>query len=229
MKKFASTLLAVSCLSVIPVGAQTITQWTFESSVPAGTGAAIGSIAAENGVGTASGLHASAATTYSSPAGNGSTHSFSANTWATGDYFQFQSSTVGFSNISLSFDQTSSGTGPKFFDLAYSTDGSTFTTFVSQNTVLANSSPNAWSVGTAVPAANFYYDLSSVAALNNASSVYFRLIENSGTTSASGGVLGTGGTDRVDNFTLAVVPEPSTFALIGLGGAGLLAFRRRKN
>ncbi|HCL91439.1 MAG TPA: VPLPA-CTERM sorting domain-containing protein, partial [Verrucomicrobia subdivision 3 bacterium] len=38
-----------------------------------------------------------------------------------------------------------------------------------------------------------------------------------------------GGTGRIDNFTVTatMIPEPSALALVGLGVAGLVAFRRR--
>src|SRR5882724_206108 len=96
--------------------AQIAAQWTFESSFGSitGTSTTLGGLSPETGAGTASGVHASAAT-WSSPAGNGSAHSFSVNTWAVGDYFQFQTSTLGLNNILVSFDQTSSGTGPRDF------------------------------------------------------------------------------------------------------------------
>src|SRR5581483_11130067 len=206
MKKLASGALLAAFAFVAPSHAQTIAQWTFETSVPA----TAGPFSPEVGSGSATGSHAGAAT-FSSPAGNGSSHSFSANTWATGDYYQFQVSTVGFSNIGISYDQTSSNTGPKFWDLQYSTDGVSFTTFVSQYTVLANAAPNnTWSAGTPHPEFGFSDDLSSVAALNNAANVYFRITEDSGTTSANGGTLAPAGTDRVDNFTVYVAPEPRT-------------------
>src|SRR5690242_12730327 len=85
----------------------TIAQWTFETSAPAGTGTSINNIEPEVGSGTTSSVHAASATAYSSPAGNGSAHSLSANNWATGDYIQFHASTAGFSSISISYDQTS--------------------------------------------------------------------------------------------------------------------------
>jgi hypothetical protein len=225
MKKLASGALLAAFAFVAPSHAQTIAQWTFETSVPA----TAGPFSPEVGSGSATGSHAGAAT-FSSPAGNGSSHSFSANTWATGDYYQFQVSTVGFSNIGISYDQTSSNTGPKFWDLQYSTDGVSFTTFVSQYTVLANAAPNnTWSAGTPHPEFGFSDDLSSVAALNNAANVYFRITEDSGTTSANGGTLAPAGTDRVDNFTVYVAPEPQS--LFVLGGFGILVWnflRRRK-
>ena len=208
--------------------AQTITKWTFETSQPAGTAATL-SASPEIGTGTGSGVHASSATVYSSPAGNGSTHSFSANTWAVGDYWQFQSSTLGFEHISVSYDQVSSATGPGLFDFSYSIDGTSFTTLSSGYTVLANATPNpVWNTTTASSIYTFTYDLSSIAALDNANTVYFRLTDSS-TTSANGGTVATAGTSRVDNFTISVVPEPHSAALM-LGGMLLVGWQmvRRK-
>jgi hypothetical protein len=70
-----------------------------------------------------------------------------------------------------------------------------------------------------------------VTALNNASTVYFRLIDNS-TTSASGGTVASTATDRIDNFTITAtpqaVPEPASFALFGLGALAVAGTRRFK-
>jgi hypothetical protein len=226
MKKTA-LLGIVALASVASTQAQTtIAQWTFETSAPV----TAGPVSPEVGSGSALGLHAGAAT-YSSPAGNGSAKSFSANTWAVGDYWQFQVSTVGFSNIGISYDQVGSGTGPGSFDLTYSTDGVNFSTFVAAYTVLANTSPNAWSATPAnhITSTTFFDDFSSVLSLNNASTVYFRIVDHS-TLSTAGGTVAAAGTDRIDNFTvLADVPEPGTLALTGLGLASLLVLRRRKS
>jgi hypothetical protein len=49
--------------------------------------------------------------------------------------------------------------------------------------------------------------------------------------SANGGTVGTGGTDRVDNFVVSAspVPEPSSLALGLIGGfAWLVALRRKR-
>ena len=175
------------------------------------------------------GLHAGA-TVYSSPAGNSSAHSFSSTLWAVGDYYQFEVSTAGLANVKLSWDQTSSNTGPRDFVLQYSTNGTSFTTFGSQYSVLANGAPNTpWTSvpGTPNPAYTFTQDLSSLTALNNAATVYFRFTDNS-TVSANGGAVGTGGTDRVDNVTVTGVPEPGSIVLAALGAVGLvMALRRR--
>jgi hypothetical protein len=111
----------------------TISQWTFETSLPATAGPYV----AELGVspGSALGFHAGTAT-YSSPLGNGSSHSFSANTWAVNDYWQFSVSTLNYQNIVVSWDQVSSPTGPGTFELFWSTDDSSFTPLGSDYSVL---------------------------------------------------------------------------------------------
>jgi hypothetical protein len=114
--------------------------------------------------------------------------------------------------------------------LAYSTDGSTFYNFTSY-TVLANAAPNTpWSVAIYNSAYTFNFNLSSISALNNQSTIFIRLVDNS-TVSANGGGVGTGGTDRVDNFLVSAspVPEPSSLALGLFGGCALLAALRRKS
>ncbi len=204
----------------------TIAKWTFESvgTIPAGT--TVTGIVPEVGTGSGGGSHVSALTAWTTPVGNGSAKAFSANNWAIGDYWQFQVSTVGFTKIGLSYDQTSSSTGPRDFSLSYSTDGSTFTPF-SSYIVLANSAPiGPWVSATNNPSFTVTADFSAVTALDNAATVYFRVTDTS-TTSASGGTVGTGGTDRLDNFTVTSIPEPTTMALLGLGAAAMLL--RRKN
>ena len=94
-----------------------------------------------------------------------------------GDYYQVLVSTVGFTNINLSFNQYSSGTGPRDFAVKYSTDGSTFTqfaTYMSGNAV--------WTTNT--------FDLSAITALANASAVYIRLVDNSTNAANGTGIVG---------------------------------------
>jgi hypothetical protein len=210
-----------------PAHAAVIATWTFETSQPAQDNTAtLGPISPEIGAGVAAAVHVSSATDYSTPAGNGSSHSFNSNTWAVGDHYQFQVSTAGLSGIFFEFDQTRSATGPGTWDFQYSTDGTAFTTFLNDYTVLENAP--AWSsAGARQSAYTFSLDLSGVPALNNDSSVFFRITAASAPSSSVG-------TARVDNVSIssadpiAVVPEPSTLALFSLatlGGAGLL--RRR--
>lgn len=187
MKKLI-VLTAAVVLSLIvsqAYAATLITDWTFETSLPTGTSSTI-TLVAETGTGTAIGSHASATTAWSNPVGNGSSDSWSSNQFAVGDYYEFQTSTVGFGTISLSWDQTSSNTGPRDFILQYSLNGTSFTTSGAQYSVLPNAG-NFWTAGT------HYQEYSTTrsgisTSLDNQSVVYFRLVVNS-TTSAIGASL----------------------------------------
>lgn len=231
MKKlFVSVVL--SSLALAATRADTLANWTFESSftyINGTTNFALSGLAAELGSGTASGWHASTAT-WSSPAGNGSSHSFSVNTWALGDYFEFQVNTLGFTDIIVSYDQTRSSTGPATFTFSYGTDGVNFTPFLVDYTVLNNATvvgPPAtapWSATTARQSVyTFSFDLSSITTLKNSPTVFFRVTDDTATGAA-------GGTVRIDNFLVSAsaVPEPSTLALGLVGGFACLVALRRK-
>jgi hypothetical protein len=209
--KYVLSCLACFLLASHAAFAQTtIAKWTFETSQPGvvtlpavpGAGVYLTNIVAEIGSGTASGLHFGGfgTTTYSSPAGNGSSHSFSSNGWTNdpGDFYQFAVSTIGYQSIAVSFDHVGSGTGPGRFYLAYSSDGVTFTQFGSIYNV---TNVPSWSAATATALTSYSFDLSSITALTNAPVVYFRLV-NATNTSASGATVASAGTSRVDNFAV---------------------------
>jgi len=221
-------LLAVALVfaSAGSAAAANIATWTFETSVPT----TAGPLAPEVGAGSATGFH-SGSSAYSNPVGNGSAESFSSTNWLVGDYYQFQVSTVGMTGISISWDQTSSNTGPKDFQLQYSTNGTTFSPIVDYS-VLANNTPNpVWNGTTYNAIYTSALNLSAFTALDNAASIYLRLTNNT-TVSANGGTVASTGTDRVDNVTImgSPVPEPSSLALVGCGAAGAAAMvvRRRR-
>jgi fibronectin-binding autotransporter adhesin len=201
-----ATAMVAAFLLCGEASAAVIADWTFETTQPA----TAGPFSPETGAGSALGNHAGAST-YSTPAGNGSSHSFSSNTWSVGDYYQFEVSAQSFQNLSVSFDQTSSNTGPKNFSLEYSTDGTNFTVFNGTGgtySVQPNSAPNtAWNATTYNPLYTFSDNLSTVTALNNASTVYLRLLDNSMTSAGTaGGTVAPAGTDRVDNFVINGTP-----------------------
>jgi hypothetical protein len=212
--------------------AATIAGWTFETSPPGGAGtqvagATFGPQAADIGTGSASGVHAGSTSQWSNPAGNGSNESFSSNVWAAGDYYEFQVNSTGLEDIMVSFDQTRSGTGPNFFDITYSADGTNFTSAGSYT--LAGTT---WSTASAatVPGNSFSFDLSTVSALENDPSIFIRLV-NTSSLNATGGTLPTAGTSRLDNvfITGTPIPEPAALGLMSVAAAaGMVRNRSRK-
>lgn len=146
-----------------------------------------------------SGNHVSAASSWINSGGNGSLTSLSGNNWAIGDYYQFQTSTLGFSAVYVALDQTGSNTGPRDFQLSYSLDGTNFTNFGS---VYSLTNATAWSSTIYKPEHTRSFDLSSVAGIAGQSVVYFRTTVATNS-SISGTTIGTGGTSRVDNFSVS--------------------------
>jgi hypothetical protein len=198
--------------------AGTIANWTFETSIPL----TAGPHAAEVGSGAATGVHAGAAT-YSSPAGNGSAHSFSSNTWAIGDYYQFTASSIGVSDLAIAWDETRSSTGPASFEVQYTTNGSTYQALPIALVPAYVVPAINWSAGTpdATGTTSFTRILQTIPGLNNDATIGFRLVATSAPTSAAG-------TNRVDNFRiLSDVPEPCSLLLVLCGMAGFGLARRR--
>ena len=192
MKRF---LLFISLSFLFVGGVQSqIAQWTFETSVPV----TAGPHAAEVGTGSCLGFHSSPSVVYSNPTGNGSAESFSSNFWAVNDYYQFQTSTSLYTAIQIEFDHTGSNTGPRDFEIFYSTDNITYTT----TGITYQLTNETWSSGSHNSASHRSYDFSSITALNNQANIYFRLVDIS-TTSINNGTVATTGTSRVDNFTIS--------------------------
>jgi hypothetical protein len=211
-------------MSAMAWGQVTTASWSFDAVIATNTGTSPtvtgGSATADAGILTSgssfTALHASASTVWSEPTGSPG-KALSSTYWATGDYFQFLFSTTGYTSINLSWMQYGSGTGPKNFKVQYSTDGSTFTDATGTNSTYALAAASTWYTMT--------LDLSSVTALNNQSTVYIRLVDNS-TTSIANGTVGTSGTDRVDNFkaigTAPIHDGDGTAILLNAIGSGNL-------
>jgi hypothetical protein len=245
MKKFIVASVVVITLAAASAWAQQgIALWTFNG--PADTTA--GPYSPDYGSGQASGYHSGitfAGTVYSgpsgdndpaiaalappftSPAGTTPSYSWSANGWSVNDYWQFEVSTVGYTGIEIGWDQTSSNTGPGQFQLQYSTDDINWNLVGAAYAVPADAGANIWTAsGSPEPLSTILSEPGT--AWDNQSTLYFQLVDAS-TTSANGGTVAAAGTDRVDNFTVVGVPEPSTVVLVGAGLVGLLALRRRRS
>lgn len=161
------------------------------------------------------------ATSYTAPSGNGSAYAFSSNVWKAGDYYQAKFDTTGYTNLSFSWDQVRSATGPASWLMEVSVNsGTTFTTLVAAY----DPGTTTWTTGTNLPAATKTASLGAGA--DNLSEVIVRiraLVDPVNST----GAYQAGGTCRIDNILVngTALPAPGAAALVGL--AGLIARRRR--
>ncbi len=123
----------------------------------------------------------------------------------------FQFSTIGFEDAVLSFATQRTGTGFNSNQVAYSTNGSTFTDFGSTYNP-------ATSFGSGAGLQTF--DLSSINTLDNVAAVYLRI--------TLGGATNISGNNRFDNIQInaTAIPEPTSAAV--LGSLALLSMLRRR-
>ncbi len=234
----------LATLFTLTVKADTIAQWTFESG-GSYTGKPqhvwLTNIVADLGSGTASCLQSNVGG-YSAFTGNGSSRSLSTSNLAVGDFFQFAVSTIGYTNIAVSFDQTSARiVGPRDFYFEYSENGLTFTKFGSPYMVLSNSvsannegsglATTAWNSTTYQSAFTKSFNLGALTSINNANEIYFRLVVGD-YTNVMGNATTINGLTAIDNFTvtgaLSPAPEPATLALAAVGGLACFLARRSK-
>ena len=230
MKSLSSLLIASAVIATASAAsAEVIAGWSMPTAVAAATtgtnytyGAAdLGALTSGTSL---SGFHAAAAAVWSSPTGNGSNYSLSSNNWATGDYYQVSMATTGYSDISVSWDQSRSSGGPASFSLTMSTDGgANFTTLLASYTVVsagfAGTGTSAWSP----PSYQTGFTTTTIVGISAANKGNILLRFNSLTTHAYSG------TNRVDNISVtgAVIPVPTPGAVALVGLAGLVARRRR--
>ena len=128
----------------------------------------------------------------------------------------FNVSTLGFSNIVVSFATQGTSTGFNSNQFQYSLDGLNFIDFGSPYTPL-----------TAFGSVPVVFTLSSILGLNNNPNAAFRIVFNGATSST--------GTNRIDNFavdgtsaTSSEIPEPMTAVLLLSGLGGLYRFKRKR-
>jgi hypothetical protein len=208
----------------------------FSSSATQGT-APFGPLIAESGTGSAYGSHAATNAVFSSPAGNGSAHSFSSNVWAPQDYYQFNVPTTGIQDIVVSYDQIGSSTGPQAFTFVASEDGirsdgttvGSYSIGLTQNytdTNNATGTESTWSPTKSAVGYNESFNLSSLSSLDGDASAAFFIVDSDTAHTA------TAGTSRLDNVIVsgtAAVPEPAAMTLLTVASAGLMLRRKSKS
>jgi MYXO-CTERM domain-containing protein len=234
----AAACAVASAVLIAPIaaGQSVIAGWSMPTAFPTGAGnvptgtsylppGTNGAGVADQGANIAGSqlisVHALAAATYTSPAGNGSQFAFSSNNWSPGDYYQATLSTLGFTSISISWDQARSSTGPAAFRLLMSVDGGVNFSELMSYTVLQSgggSAPGTWSSTTYNSIYTNPFSVSSAA--DNLSQVIFRFQNFEAVASSASG------SNRIDNVVISGVPAPGAVALLGL--AGLAARRRRR-
>lgn len=223
MKRLALGLIGVLCFAV-SAQADILAKWTFEVSKPANVKTGV---VAEEGVFATTSIASHTADAQSDSSGNGSDNSWRGNDWELDDYFEFKTSTTGYSGVSVSWAQVANAGAPRYFSLSYSTDGSNFTPFADYEVKQSTFKVAAFDEGLV-----FSFDLSGIDALNNWPTVYFRLTNTSTVAvgSEESGTVTSSGSIRVDDFTvqgvMMVIPEPAAGAMI-LGGVAMLMGKRR--
>jgi hypothetical protein len=131
-----------------------------------------------------------------------------------GRHLTFNVSTLGFSNIVVSFATQGTSTGFNNNQFQYSVDGINFVDF-----------GLPYTPASAFGSIPLVFSLVSIAALNNNPNAAFRIIFN-GASSATG-------TNRLDNFVVegsapASVPEPASVILLLSGLSGLYGVRKKR-
>ena len=227
--------------AVLPLQAATITQWNFDAD----------STAATTGTGTANLI---GGTTSTFAGGNGAGRGWNTTTYASQGAasgtagVEFFASTVGYENITISFDHRASGTASRWALIEYTTDsGANWT--VAQNNGGGLSPHDTFytfnidlsAISSTDGAAGFGFRITSIfspvafdqnATLDDfaANTAYQRANAQSGApgTGVNTGDYGTAGTWRFDNVTISgtVVPEPAATLLGAMGMVGLLRRRR---
>jgi MYXO-CTERM domain-containing protein len=233
----AVAVASVVSMSSAAVGNVVVVGWTMPTQFPSGTGVPTGTTyappmltgqpagQADQGVNAAGSqilsVHALAAATYTSPAGNGSQFSFSSNNWSPNDYYQISFSASGITDpMTLTWDQARSSTGPAAFKVTMSVNGGSFVDLTTYTVLQSGGggAPGTWSSSSYN--AIYTNTLSLGTAASGAASVVIRFVNVESVASAPTG------SNRIDSVFVTAIPAPGAVALLGL--AGLVARRRRR-
>lgn len=164
---------------------------------------------------------------------------------------QFSVSTAGYDNIALSFDFYATTQGEAKMAVEYTTDGSSWNlansiSYAGLNASIQNNSSSANTVDgnyflITTDDGNQWFnditvDLTGISGVNNDPNFGIRLVNAATGTDDTGAAGGTynnsSGNWQFDNVDVTgdvtPTPEPSTYALLGMGFAGLWSFRRCK-
>ena len=208
--------ILVFAINVSSASADEIAVWNFNDSdlvVDHGAGTLVSNFVAAN-------IQFAAGTTNNARLGDSSGQALSlqggtGNT-NNGRNITFNVSTLGFTNIIVSFATQGTSTGFNLNQFQYSLDGVTFTDF-----------GPAFVPASAFGAIPIVFTLSGIAGLDNNPNAAFRIVFNGATTST--------GNNRIDNLVVegitaadSTIPEPSTALLLISGVTGLVLRRKKR-
>ncbi|MEH2162197.1 MAG: hypothetical protein V7K38_14425 [Nostoc sp.] len=200
MKLFTTliaTAVSVAAVAIsAPAHALVFTQWNFNNSNLTPN---IGTGTATNAGGTSTSFFGGTSSDTGSPNQAWSTTAYPGqNTGNKTAGAQFATSTVGYQNIIVTWDQRNSATASLYGQFQYSTDGNTFVDF---GAPFVDGGNNTFKINNTV-------NLSSIIGVNNNSNFAFRLVSafdpNTGNTSytpTSGAIYASAGTRRFDLVT----------------------------